>query len=81
MSKRVIFTKEMKKDYTILLPTMLPMHFKILAEMLRSYGYKAELLENTDRSVIDRGLQYVHHDTCYPALLIIGQFIIGQFIE
>lgn len=75
MSKRVIFTKEMKKDYTILLPTMLPMHFKILAEMLRSYGYKAELLENTDRSVIDRGLQYVHNDTCYPALLIIGQFI------
>ncbi|MCI5676230.1 MAG: 2-hydroxyacyl-CoA dehydratase, partial [Clostridia bacterium] len=75
MSERVIFTKEMKKDYTILLPTMLPMHFKILAEMLRSYGYKAELLENTDRSVIDRGLQYVHNDTCYPAILVIGQFI------
>ena len=25
---KVQFTEEMKKDYTILIPTMLPMHFK-----------------------------------------------------
>ena len=43
---RVIFTKEMKKDYTILLPNMLPMHFKIMAQVFRQYGYRAELLEN-----------------------------------
>ena len=72
---RVIFTKEMKKDYTILIPTMLPTHFKLMLNIFRSYGYKAELLENDGRPVIDCGLKYVHNDTCYPALLVIGQMI------
>ena len=73
--ERVLFTKEMKKDYTILLPDMLPMHFKILEKVFHSYGYNAVLLQNDDHSVIECGLKYVHNDTCYPALLIIGQFI------
>ena len=74
-AQRVIFTKKMKKDYTILLPNMLPMHFKILEKVFQSYGYRAKLLLNDDQSVIDSGLKYVHNDTCYPALLVIGQFI------
>ncbi|MBQ2729488.1 MAG: 2-hydroxyacyl-CoA dehydratase [Clostridia bacterium] len=65
----------MRKDYTILIPTMLPMHFKMIAKTLCCYGYKAEVLENTGQSVIDTGLKYVHNDACYPSLLIIGQFI------
>ncbi|MGE4485463.1 MAG: 2-hydroxyglutaryl-CoA dehydratase [Oscillospiraceae bacterium] len=69
------FTEEMKRDYTILIPTMLPMHFKMIANILRSYGYKAELLETYGRDITDTGLRYVHNDTCYPALLVIGQFI------
>ena len=69
-----VFTKEMM-DYTILIPTMLPMHFKIMAGILKSFGYNAILLENDDASVIEYGLKYVHNDTCYPALLVIGQFI------
>ena len=73
--ERVLFTKAMKKEYTILLPNMLPMHFKLLARVMNSYGYHAVLLENTDREIIDYGLRYVHNDTCYPALLIIGQFL------
>ena len=28
--KELFFTKKMKKDYTILAPTMLPLHFKML---------------------------------------------------
>lgn len=68
------FTKDMM-DYTILIPTMLPMHFKIMAGILRSFGYKAELLENYDSSIIEYGLKYVHNDTCYPALLVIGQML------
>ena len=75
MEKEVVFTKEMAKDYTILIPTMLPMHFKILAQIFSTYGYKAELLENVGQNVVDSGLKYVHNDTCYPALLVIGQFI------
>ena len=73
--ERVLFTKEMKQDYTILLPDMLPMHFKILEKVFQSYGYRTVLLQNDDRSVIECGLKYVHNDTCYPALLVIGQFI------
>jgi len=72
---RVLFTKEMKKDYTILFPNMLPMHFKIMSEVFRQYGYRCELLENDGRDVIECGLKYTHNDTCYPALLVIGQFI------
>lgn len=69
------FTKEMKKDYTVLIPTMLPMHFKMVSKVLKYYGYKTEVLENMGKPVIDTGLKYVHNDTCYPAILVIGQFI------
>lgn len=72
---RVLFTKEMRKDYTILIPTMLPRHFRIMAALMRIHGYNAVLLENDGPEVIDYGLRYVHNDTCYPALLVIGQFL------
>jgi len=73
--ERVLFTKEMRHTHTILLPTMLPMHFELLTRVMNSYGYHAELLTNTGREVRDCGLKYVHNDTCYPALLVIGQLI------
>ena len=41
---RLLFTKEMKKEYTILCPMMLPIHFELFVDVFRSYGYKAELL-------------------------------------
>ena len=72
---RVVFTKEMRRTHTVLIPTMLPMHFELLARVMDSYGYHAELLTNTGREVRDCGLKYVHNDTCYPALLVIGQLI------
>lgn len=72
---RVEFTEEMKKDYKILLPTMLPRHMKMIASLLKVYGYDAEMLENTGQKVIDTGLMYVHNDTCYPATLVVGQFV------
>ena len=64
-----------REGYTILAPTMLPTHFKIMEGILRSYGYRAELLENGGEHVVDYGLKYVHNDTCYPALLVIGQLL------
>ena len=73
--ERVVFTKEMKRDYTILVPTMLPIHFKLMLNILREYGYKVELLETSGKEVVDCGLRNVHNDTCYPALLVIGQLI------
>lgn len=72
---RVEFTKEMKQDYTILIPDMLTVHWMLLIPVLESYGYKMEVLRNQSRAVIDEGLKYVHNDMCYPALLVIGQFL------
>ena len=79
MSKKIIedrveFTKDMM-DYTILAPNMLDIHFRLLINIFGQYGYKTELLQNDGRAVIDEGLKYVHNDTCYPALLVIGQLI------
>ena len=73
--EEVIFTKEMAKDYTILIPNMCPIHFSLLKNVLINSKYKVELLENSSRRVVDEGLKYVHNDTCYPALLVIGQMI------
>lgn len=72
---RLEFTKEMKRDYTILIPNMAPIHFEFIKNIFCYYGYKMELLYNDGRGVIDTGLKYVHNDTCYPALLCIGQMI------
>lgn len=71
---RVEFTKDMK-DYTLLAPNMADVHFSILINVFAEYGYKVELLKNDGRAVVDEGLKYVHNDTCYPALLVIGQLI------
>ncbi len=79
MPERIIFTEEMRKTHTILIPNMLPRHFTILSQVFNNYGYKTELLEDglhgDSQKVIDAGLKYVHNDACYPALLVIGQFI------
>ena len=64
-----VFTKEMKATHTILVPNMLPFHFALLRSALQSCGYKAEILQNTGRNVIETGLKYVNSDICYPALL------------
>ena len=74
-TRRVEFTKEMKKDYTILVPNMLSNHFKLLLRVFSNEGYKVELLKNEGRAVVECGPKYVHNDTCYPALLVIGQMI------
>ena len=72
---RLLFTKEMKQEYTILMPQMLPIHFGMFRKLLELEGYHVDQLNNEGRSVVDEGLKYVHNDTCYPALLVIGQFM------
>ena len=72
---RVVFTQEMKKDYTILVPNMLPIHFRIMKNVFTQAGYKMELLDNDGERVKQLGLKYMHNDICYPALLVTGQFI------
>ncbi len=74
-SSNVLFTKEMKKDYTILIPDMSSIHFSLFKSVFEQYGYKVELLKNEGPSVVNEGLKYVHNDICYPALLVIGQML------
>lgn len=69
------FTPEMKKTHKILIPNMAPVQFRILAAVMQEAGYTCELLENCGSQVCELGLKYVHNDTCYPALLVIGQFL------
>ncbi len=72
---RLLFTKEMRKEYTILVPQMLPMHFALLIRVLENEGYKLEMLNTYGKSILDYGQKYVHNDACFPAVLVIGQLI------
>ncbi len=72
---RLLFTKEMREEYTILMPQMLPVHFGMFQKLLVLEGYKVDMLNTNHRGIVDEGLKYVHNDTCYPALLVIGQLI------
>ena len=70
-----VFTEEMKKDYKLLVPTMLPIHFSLIQKLLLQYGYNTEFLDMRGAEVIQTGLKYVHNDTCYPATLVIGELM------
>jgi len=72
---RLLFTEEMKREYTLLMPQMLPVHFTMLKKVFELQGYTVDLLTTDHRGVVDEGLKYVHNDTCYPALLVIGQLL------
>ena len=72
---RVIFTKEMKKNYTLLCPQMSPIHFELIEPAIRSFGYNLVVLQNDDKTAVDTGLKYVNNDACYPSLIVIGQIM------
>ena len=73
--KKRIFTKEMRKDYTILMPQMAPIHFELLEAAVRSSGYHVELLRECTQKTVETGLKYVNNDACYPSILVTGQMI------
>ena len=72
---RIKFTLKMKKDYTILSPSMAPIHFKILKPILLRQGFKIEIMENEGPEVLQLALKYLHNDMCYPAMLTTGQML------
>ena len=72
---RVIFTKDMKKNYTLLCPQMSPIHFELIEPAIRSFGYNLVVLQNDDKTAVDTGLKYVNNDACYPSLIVIGQIM------
>ncbi|MCR5609578.1 MAG: 2-hydroxyacyl-CoA dehydratase [Lachnospiraceae bacterium] len=73
--ERKIFTKEMRKYYTILCPQMSPIHFDLLEPVFNSEGYNLCVLNDVDKTSLDAGLKYVNNDACYPSLLVVGQIM------
>lgn len=69
------FTKDMKETHTILIPTMIDPHFRFMQGVLAADGYKSVLLSENRQNIVEEGLKSVHNDMCYPALLVIGQFM------
>ena len=70
-----LFTKEMKKDWTILAPQMSPIHFQFIEKAARASGYNIDVLPANDKEAIEEGIKYVNNDACYPSILVIGQMI------
>ena len=73
--ERVEFTKEMKRDYTILIPQMAPLHFQFFETALSTEGYRAKMLPAVSEHAIEEGLKYVNNDACYPTIVALGQII------
>ncbi len=72
---RVVFTEEMRKNYTILCPQMSPIHFELIEPAFNAAGYNLVVLDNDNKSSVDIGLKYVNNDACYPSLMVVGQIM------
>ena len=70
-----VFTKDMRKNYTILIPMMIPIHFELLEPAVNSCGYNMVLLRECTQKTVETGLKYVNNDACYPSILVTGQMI------
>ena len=70
-----IFTKDMKDEYTILIPQMAPIHFDLLETAVKTCGYNVKLLRECTPHTVETGLKYVNNDACYPSILVTGQMI------
>ena len=74
--RRVVYTRDMQKQkYTILVPSMSPIHFELLEPVFRRHGYRIEMLHNDTRTAIDMGLKFVNNDACYPSIITVGQMM------
>ena len=73
--ERVIFTKEMRENYTILCPQMSPIHFELLEPAFNAAGYNLVVPDVPARECVDVGLKFVNNDACYPSLIVVGQLM------
>ena len=73
-ANRIPFGEDMK-DYTIVAPQMSPIHFSLVESVIRSGGYKFDILKHASREDVETGLKYVNNDACYPAIMVIGQLV------
>ncbi len=73
--ERKIFTRKMKKDHTIIVPQMAPIHFRFLDVAMTLSGYNVVMCPAMDKEAVEVGLKYVNNDACYPAIIVVGQLL------
>ncbi|KFF30958.1 2-hydroxyglutaryl-CoA dehydratase activator, BadF/BadG/BcrA/BcrD ATPase family protein [Bifidobacterium bombi DSM 19703] len=71
---KIKFQKSMR-GYTIVAPQMSPVHMSLVEAVIRSGGYKFDVLKTADRDDVELGLKYVNNDACYPAIMVVGQLV------
>ncbi len=70
---QVKFTKEDRKQRTVLLPNTSHGFSRLLAAAMHRDGLKTQSLEIGREEAIRLGKQYVHNDICFPAQIVIGE--------
>lgn len=74
--RKEVWKKIKDEHYLILIPDMLPIHFRLMAKILNKFGYRTQMVKAATREVKDEGLKHVQNDACYPALIVTGQFLV-----
>lgn len=74
-TKHVQFTEEREKRILFSFRICCLFTLSLLRPCSEDTVIKRSFLQNSARAVVDEGLKNVHNDTCYPALLVIGQFL------
>ena len=74
-AERVEFTSKMRRDYTILAPDIFPLHLRLIKEVFINQGYNFDFVTYQGTDVIEKGLESIHNDMCYPLICTAGQLI------
>ena len=69
----VKFTKESRKEKTVLIPNTSHAFSRLMAAAFSGQGIHAVPLELGREEAIRLGKQYVHNDICFPAQIVIGE--------
>lgn len=69
----VKFTKDQKKEKTVLVPNTSHAFSRLMSAAFRTQGIRAVPLEVGREEAIRLGKQYVHNDICFPAQIVIGE--------
>jgi predicted CoA-substrate-specific enzyme activase len=77
-SNKAIHTRIYKKEdqqRTILIPWFADFYSPLLPPLFKLAGYRAINLPPSDQQSIEYGLKYSNNEICYPATLVIGDFM------
>lgn len=69
----VKFGRQDRERKTILVPNLSRSFSRLITEVFRYYGYKAEQLPIADTKAMELGKKYTHNDMCFPALVNVGE--------